>query len=218
MSPYVSALVRVSELLLKRFLEDPSAWGVSSAFVTSEDELEASMVSWCAVAGAFFTDGNNSQSGAGRRRLRKSGIISNPPPSFVMRQTPVSLSPQLPPVLSMASTADKRIVDENCTGQHPPTEVEKRSNAMSLQKLENTRPSSTGQPPSRKLSVRDLAIQPIQRVMRYVLLYRGMSHPSDPVDCRPLYLRSPELYSCDVTSASTCRACSGSRYTNRQSL
>lgn len=175
MAPYVSALVRVSEMLLKCFIEDPSAWGVSTAFVTSEDELEATMVSWCTVAGAFFTDGDPlSSSQTGRWRLRRSGVMSSPPPSVTKRSS-VFPNPQLPPMLSMICTASKakeRLADEYCAGQVPQTE---QTIPVSLQKLENTNSqSSTGQPPSRKLSVRDLAIQPIQRVMRYVLLYRGM--------------------------------------------
>ncbi|KAF8560124.1 hypothetical protein OG21DRAFT_1502471 [Imleria badia] len=80
MTPYISALVRASETLLKCFLEDPSAWGVSTAFVTSEDELEASMVSWCAVVGAFFMDRDDPQSSGliGKWRLRKSGPSVTP--------------------------------------------------------------------------------------------------------------------------------------------
>ncbi|KAG8219592.1 hypothetical protein J3R82DRAFT_545 [Butyriboletus roseoflavus] len=106
MTPYVSALVRASEMLLKYFLEDPSAWGVSTAFVTSEDELEATMASWCAVVGGFFTDANYPQSSGltSKWRLRKSGIMSSSASSPMTKQT---LSPQLPPMISPISTASK---------------------------------------------------------------------------------------------------------------
>ena len=224
MAPYVSALVRVSEMLLKRFLEDPSAWGVSTAFVTSEDELEATMVSWCAVAGTFFTDGNDPQSNSstGRWRLRKSGAMTRSSPPSVTKRTTIPLSPQLPPMFSMINAASKikeQMVEEYCAGQHPQTEAQKQTSAVSLQKPESTiSQSPTGQPPSRKLSVRDLAILPIQRVMRYVLLYRGMFYRSILCRIHPLYLRSPGLYSCDVAAAFTCRARSGSRHTYCQSL
>lgn len=179
MAPYVSALVRASEMLLKSFLEDPSAWGVSTAFVTSEDELEATMVSWCAVAGGFFTDENDRQSSGltGKWRLRKSGMMSSSSPS-VTKQTPISLTPQLPPMFSMSSTAGKikeRMGEHYCAGQYTQTGQERKTTSVSVQKPESTNSQTLpGQPPSRKLSVRDLAIQPIQRVMRYVLLYRGM--------------------------------------------
>lgn len=171
MSPHVLALVSASEMLLKCFLEDPSAWGVSTAFVASEDELEASMVSWCAVAGAFFTDGDDARSNrAGKWRIRKFGAPSSSSSvSSVTKKAPTSLSPQLPPIFAAVNPANE-------------------TNNMSKE-------YHTGRP-KRKLSVRDLAIQPIQRVMRYVLLYRGMfyqpyfpviSHHSilDLLDCTP---------------------------------
>ncbi|KAG9314140.1 hypothetical protein JVU11DRAFT_4925 [Chiua virens] len=173
MIPHVSALVRASEMLLKSFLEDPSAWGVSTAFVTSEDELEATMVSWCAVVGTFFTDGDNHRPSGlvGKWRLRKSGGISSSPP--VPNQTAIISSPQLPPVFAMVNAANKnkeRASGEYHTSQHMWTEPMRRQSNASLQKLEK----ANSQAPSRKLSVRDLAIQPIQRVMRYVLLYRDL--------------------------------------------
>lgn len=186
MVPYISALVRASEMLLKHFLEDPSAWGVSTAFVTSEDELEATMVSWCAVVGAFFMDGTDPQSSGliGRWRLRKSGVMPSPS-SSVTKQTSISLSPQLPPMFPMISTAKKikERMDEECgVWQDPQLEQERQLAPVSLHKPEGTNDqAATGRPPSRKLSVRDLAIQPIQRVMRYVLLYRGTF-------CRPHFV------------------------------
>lgn len=179
MVPYVSALVRASEMLLKYSLEDPSAWGVSTAFVTSEDELEAAMVSWCAVAGGFFTDENDRHSSGltGKWRLRKSGMMSSSCPS-VTKQTSISLTPQLPPMISMIGAAGKlpeRMDEDYCAGQYTQTEQERKTTPVSLLKPESTKSQTlSGQPPSRKLSVRDLAIEPIQRVMRYVLLYRGM--------------------------------------------
>ncbi|KAH0838094.1 hypothetical protein J3R83DRAFT_6339 [Lanmaoa asiatica] len=189
MAPYISALVEASEMLLRCFLEDPSAWGVSTAFVASEDELEATMVSWCAVAGAFFTNGNDPQSSVngltGRWRLRKSGMMPSSS-SSVTKQPPISLSPQLPqlpPMFSMINTANKikeQMDEECCAGRCLQTEPERQATSVSLKKPESTNSQAlTGHPPIRKLSVRDLAIQPVQRVMRYVLLYR------DLLDCTP---------------------------------
>ena len=165
-------------MLLKGFLEDPSAWGVSTAFVTSEDELEATMVSWCAVAGAFFMDGNDPQSSGliGRWRLRKSGVMPSPS-SSVTKQTSISLSPRLPPMFPMISTAreiKERMNEEHGVWKDPQPEQERQATPVSPLKPESTNSQAATSQPSRKLSVRDLAIQPIQRVMRYVLLYRGM--------------------------------------------
>ncbi|KAG6380956.1 hypothetical protein JVT61DRAFT_5350 [Boletus reticuloceps] len=178
MDPYILALVRVSETLLRCFLEDPSAWGVSTAFVTSEDELEAAMVSWCAVAGALFTDENDPRSIGlvGRWRYRKSGVTSSSS-SAATKAMSIPLSPRLPPILPMINTTGKikkRTDEEYGARQYPQMEHhdERRSAFISLQKPgqpEGTNSQTlTGRPPSRKPSVRELAIQPIQRVMRYI--------------------------------------------------
>lgn len=176
MVPYISALVRASEMLLKCFLEDPSAWGVSTAIVASEEELEATMVSWCAVAGAFFMDADDPHSSGliSRWRLRKFGMSS--PSSSVRKQTSISPTPQLPRMFPMVSTASKvkeRMNEDHGAWQHPQPERERTSVPLQMPESTNSQ-APTGQRPSRKLSVRDLAIQPTQRVMRYVLLYRGV--------------------------------------------
>ncbi|TFK95042.1 hypothetical protein K466DRAFT_475189 [Polyporus arcularius HHB13444] len=56
---HVPALLRVSETLLAHVIDDPSAWGVSAAFIGCEDELEEAFVSWSAVAGEFFLEDAN---------------------------------------------------------------------------------------------------------------------------------------------------------------
>lgn len=190
-------------MLLKSFLDDPSAWGVSTAFVTSEDELEATMVSWCAVAGGFFTDKNDLRSSglAGKWRLRKSGMMSSSSSPPVTKQTSISSSPQLPRMFSMVSASSKtkeRLDEEYRTGHHPQSEKERKTASALLQSPESTNS------PSRKPSVRDLAIQPIQRVMRYVLLYRGMFCQLSCVHFYPLYFRSAGLYPSDVAVAFAC--------------
>jgi len=98
------------------------------------------------------------------------------PSSSVRKQPSISPSPQLPPTLPMVSTANKikgRVDGEYDTyGQCPQPEQEGTS--VSPQKPESAKSQApTDQPPSWKLGIRDLATQPIQRVMRYVLLYRG---------------------------------------------
>jgi len=140
------------------------------------------MVSWCAVAGAYFMDGNDPQSSGliGRWRLRKSGVMPSPS-SSVAKQTSISLSPRLPPMFPMISTAreiKERMNEEYGIWKDPQPEQERQTTPVSPLKPGSTNSTATGQP-SRKLSVRDLAIQPIQRVMRYVLLYR------DLLDCTP---------------------------------
>jgi hypothetical protein len=191
MLTHVPALVQASEMLLKGFLEDPSAWGVSTTFMACEDELEATMVSWCAVAGTFFTDGDDTESGGltGRWRLHKSGTMSgsqtlvSSPSSPVTRQSSVLVSPQLPSVSSLMNSANRRIKEGQRIGEESwwtggNVLADSESQALSPRKLESGNGRElNNQPSSRRFSVRDLAIQPTQRVMRYVLLYRGMLTP-----------------------------------------
>ncbi|KAG2160020.1 uncharacterized protein EDB93DRAFT_1074765 [Suillus bovinus] len=136
---YLPGLIRVSEVLLKAFLDDPSAWGVSTAFMACEDDIEAALVSWCSVAGNFFTDGSHEGESAitgGKWRSRKYLLSATNNPFTVVEKSSGNSAPSSssPPLLTR----------------------------------------SKGEPPTRKQSVRDLAIQPTQRVMRYVLLYRDL--------------------------------------------
>ena len=56
---HIPALLRVSEALLSHVIDDPSAWGVSAAFIGCEEELEAAFVAWSSVVGDFFIDDAN---------------------------------------------------------------------------------------------------------------------------------------------------------------
>lgn len=53
---YVPALLKASEALLARLEDDPSAWGVSVAFVGVEEDIEAAFVAWCGIVGEIFKD------------------------------------------------------------------------------------------------------------------------------------------------------------------
>ncbi|OSD06221.1 hypothetical protein PYCCODRAFT_1423085 [Trametes coccinea BRFM310] len=53
---HIPALLSVSETLLTHLVDDPSAWGVSAAFIGCEEELEAAFVAWSAVVGEFFVE------------------------------------------------------------------------------------------------------------------------------------------------------------------
>ncbi|OJT04451.1 hypothetical protein TRAPUB_4721 [Trametes pubescens] len=56
---HLPALIKVSETLLAHLFDDPSAWGVSTAFIGCEEELEAALVAWSAVVGDFFAEDAN---------------------------------------------------------------------------------------------------------------------------------------------------------------
>lgn len=179
---YLPDLIRVSETLLKAFLDDPSAWGVSTAFMACEDDIEAAMVSWCSVVGSFFTDSQGESVIMGRkRRLRKSLLsATNNTLTTVVEKSgrnsfPASSPP--PPLLTLMNEAGSRIRDRQRTDEH----YWKVSDDGGAQSCAEQRPRvnsadsrSKGEHPTRRQSVRDLAIQPTQRVMRYVLLYRDL--------------------------------------------
>ena len=69
---YVPALLSASEALLSRLEDDPSAWGVSAAFVAVEEEAEAAFVAWAGVVGEIFVDeAFEEQRGAARNASRR---------------------------------------------------------------------------------------------------------------------------------------------------
>ncbi|KAG1757854.1 hypothetical protein EDB19DRAFT_1901344 [Suillus lakei] len=189
---YLPDLVRASEALLKAFLDDPSAWGVSTAFMACEDDIETAMVSWCSVAGSFFTDSSShegeSASVGGKRRLRKSLPLSaatNPLATVVEKSSgnSPSASPSPPPLLTLMNEAGSRIRDRQRTVEHywkVPDDGGAESHAERRPRVNSADSRSKGGPPTRKQSVRDLAIQPTQRVMRYVLLYRDLLESTPP--------------------------------------
>ncbi|KAG2154556.1 hypothetical protein DEU56DRAFT_769180 [Suillus clintonianus] len=175
---YLPDLVRASEALLRAFLDDPSAWGVSTAFMAREDDIEAAMVSWCGVVGNFFTDR--------KWRSRKSPLpsaTSNPLAPVVEKSSGNSSLTSPPPLLTLMNEAGSRIRDRQRTVEHywkvsddgsVDSHAERRPRANSVDGR------SKGEPPIRRHSVRDLAIQPTQRVMRYVLLYRDLLESTPP--------------------------------------
>lgn len=190
---------------MKAFLDDPSAWGVSTAFMACEDDIEAAMVSWCSVVGTFFTNSPRHESESaitgGKWRLRKSllSATNNPLATVVEkssgRSSPASSSP--PPLLTLMSEAGSRIRDRQRVVEHY-WKVFDYSGAESHSR-------SKGEHPTRRQSVRDLAIQPIQRVTRYVLLYRGMFYSHSTIyrfqSCGD---RSLGEYSCHLSFPRSC--------------
>lgn len=182
---YLPDLIRASEALLKAFLDDPSAWGVSTAFMACEDDIEAAMASWCGVAGNFFTDSPTHEGESaimgGKWRLRKSllSATNNPLTTVVEKSSrnssPTSSSP--PPLLTLMNEAGSRIRDRQRTVEHywkVSDDGGPESHAERPRRVNSADSRSKGEPPTRRQSVRDLAIQPTQRVMRYVLLYRDL--------------------------------------------
>jgi hypothetical protein len=142
---YTTALIRASEELLSKMAANPSAQGVAEAFIESQLILEPAFVAWCGVSGGFFAGGDSQTR---RNRANSSGVLRE--------------------VDSPVRVPLKRRVT---------TWVQNRRNSSVLSR-ENTPAFPSGNPPrgARSLpTVRDLAILPVQRVMRYTLLFRGES-------------------------------------------
>lgn len=59
MLQYLPALISASYAFCASLAEDPSAWGVSAAFLSNEEALEAAFVAWSGVVGEFFGKGND---------------------------------------------------------------------------------------------------------------------------------------------------------------
>lgn len=151
MLTYLPALISVSENLLKGLSQDPSAWGVSTAFMACEEELESAMVAWSGVAGEFFTKK--------RRSWRK---------SYNQNLSFNSSTPVLPLPSSAFNLLNGSTISFPVLGKYESEKGEKSSEGVF-----DDKESDKGQRPERRASVRDLAILPTQRVVRYVMLYRG---------------------------------------------
>jgi len=196
MLSYLPDLIRVSEALLKA---DPSAWGVSTAFIACEDDIETAMVAWSSVASSFFADSPGGETGppsiGEKWRRRKSLLLSatSYPPLLVAGKSSRNSAPtspsDCPPLLPLMNDSDSRIGD----GQRTDERYRRVSNDGSVDSLaarsrrrvslvdgkDGRADDSKGEFLARRPTVRDLAIQPTQRVMRYVLLYQCTlpSHP-----------------------------------------
>ncbi|EIW86955.1 hypothetical protein CONPUDRAFT_141264 [Coniophora puteana RWD-64-598 SS2] len=221
MLTHIPPLIRASEILLHGMTEDPSAWGVSTAFMSIEDEVEDALVAWSAVAGEFFEDRRGHRLSRGpsgskndpevrekEREGRKVLRRSMPPPvsrlsgsrrSFGGRKSqeqhdrPVgelSSVPTLPEFMNGFAGSNQQYLgmqhrwsssntstsEAECKSDQPQEMPSVKKRYGSTERLGSRKGSSKApsSQPVRRPSVRDLAIQPTQRVMRYVLLYRDL--------------------------------------------
>ena len=170
---YVEELASVSQTLLQQIQEDPSAWGVAAAFLAVEHTLESAFVGWCGVVGAWFEGQEGTQKRKGSKNPIKAvgeeqvgDMVTAPRRSVSSWRISV---PSMPSLNSIAMTP--------MTSPVSPTAFlsrrrEKAKDPAHIPPSPTT--SEGGGMPKRRPSVRDLAILPTQRIMRYVLLYRGV--------------------------------------------
>lgn len=203
MVPYVKELVGVSERLLKGMEGEPSVRGVSEVFVEvgggvvdGDKGAESAFVGWCRVVGGWFQDDlavsgdtqavvevkrkrTRFDSGPAETRLisehegSNSGFASSPT-STTTTPSKRNASTWRRRTLSIGRDRDKDEGDSPDRHGHrhrgrmsPTSFTPGTSSAISMTSTRNSKPI-------RKPAVRDLAILPTQRVMRYVLLYRDL--------------------------------------------
>ncbi|KAF8641130.1 hypothetical protein AX17_000772 [Amanita inopinata Kibby_2008] len=188
---YATQLFSVSERLLARMEEDPSAWGVAASFLSLEESVEGAFVGWCGVVASWF-EGSSCASSSGssvrgasggsspNRRLSKNqseedvaigdalAFTNGSPlrravstwkrnvPTMTSLSTPTTVPPTQGPPLFPASSFGSSFLNWRKDKERPAQG-----------------PSSNGNHIKRP-PVRDLAILPTQRVLRYVLLYRDL--------------------------------------------
>ncbi|KAK0466250.1 uncharacterized protein EV420DRAFT_818035 [Desarmillaria tabescens] len=148
MLTYLPALLEASEELLKGLEANPSAQGVANAFLSCEDKLDAALVGWCGVVGGFFVGADEGVA----KRERASSATTRKVDADAANST----------IKRRVNSWGKRINSFKALGgSAPPTP------SLESTKLPSKR--ERGRP-----SVRDLAILPTQRVMRYTLLFKDL--------------------------------------------
>ncbi|KAJ7292983.1 hypothetical protein C8J57DRAFT_1210655 [Mycena rebaudengoi] len=146
MLTYMPALVQASEDLLLKMESNPSAQGVAEAFLLEESKLEAAFVAWCGVAGGFFV-GADDHAVSRDRSARSTGFKEDSPITIMPLKRRVTTWVQA----KRNSSVKKNKVNASSGGPKEP----------------QTRPRSLP-------TIRELAILPIQRVMRYALLFKDL--------------------------------------------
>ena len=201
---YVDELTSVSQTLLQQIQEDPSAWGVAAAFLAVEHTLESAFVGWCGVVGTWFEGQESPQKRKGSKTTFN-GLGGDQVGDTVTRsplKRSVTWRISVPSMPSLNSIAITPMTSQKAKNRSPTSPSLTASEGSSIRK--------------RRPSVRDLAILPTQRIMRYVLLYRGMFRflfvlEGDGwlIGCGLLFGRIARLYALDVAIACAGRACDG---------
>lgn len=162
---YIEELASISQALLQHMEEDPSAWGVAAAFLAVEHGLESAFVAWCGVVGVWF----EGQAGTPKRKGNKMAFVG-------LSDDQAADGNGKSPLKRSVSTWRISVPSLNSIGMTPMTSPVTPSAFLSRRKAkeQSPSPSSPSGTPKRRSSVRDLAILPTQRIMRYVLLYRDL--------------------------------------------
>jgi len=157
---HLPALIAASASLSRHLEEDPSAYGVSTAFLSAADELEKALVAWCGVVGQVMIElANNSASlQVGSRASMYYRKYSTGPKD---KDADKDKSPKRSDTAGSGSSS----------GNAKPSKGKKDKSRPNSSGSTPTTPSFSG---SKALGIQDVAIMPSQRVPRYVLLFKDL--------------------------------------------
>jgi hypothetical protein len=133
---------------------------VARAFLRAEEKIGMAMVRWCGVVGHFFVGSADVRKGPGRRLSKRQTVDDH-----IMAQSPATPTKANVWSLRLSSPTGCSI-----TGAGPPRHAQCASRNVKADGLNNKINRSDFRT---KMGVRDYAILPTQRVMRYVLLFKG---------------------------------------------
>jgi len=228
---YLPPLIQTSQLFSSFMEEDPSAWGVSAAFISAADVLERTLVAYCSVAGEVMLKcrkaGSSSNQGPGigpwsngsssghhaspnllitdelggqqqspvtrshstglitRRKWRKSLPSGAAAPAFGFGFGMSTSSSSVPPssytplVVPLSHSSSNAQVYHSDPSSPVPTSSSSANSGSATTPTPVTSHSSSAasiftQGKLRaNMTASEVAVQPTQRVTRYVLLYRG---------------------------------------------
>ncbi|KAF9535588.1 hypothetical protein CPB83DRAFT_21111 [Crepidotus variabilis] len=188
---YAAELVAAADAVLKGMEREPSARGVARAFLERENELEGAYTRWCGVVGGWFSgDGSLDVTSArgsfeGDRSTRKRSRGSNRTDTDGSNNDHGDLDEDLSkPLKRSVSTWRKSMPSIPSLGLD-------NGSIYGGSPCRRDKEDDNRKPIPRKPDVRELAILPTQRVMRYVLLYRDLlSHTPSTSTSRPLVERA----------------------------
>ncbi|KZT30968.1 hypothetical protein NEOLEDRAFT_50542 [Neolentinus lepideus HHB14362 ss-1] len=196
---YLPALLAASNSFLAHLITDPTPYGVSAAFLGCEDELEASFVAWCGIVGTLFAEpaarGRSKRGLFPPREGRQSArSVSYAGDGMFTAALGSGLKFPLAPLNVNAISVGGKKSSSSWRKSMPalgnfvamPGNGGDGSTLRLVGKRKHNKSGSTfflaavedegeeKEKKRKKPTVRDLAIQPVQRVMRYVLQYKDL--------------------------------------------
>ena len=140
--------METSRAFSTRLEEDPSAWGVSVAFLGVEEQLESALVEWSGVVGKVISSLQNKGDSQATSEDGHTSSAGSTASSWIRRRSATASASAQPFQLNLTMT--------------PVIGGSKDKKSARVTK-------------TRRLTEQDVVIMPTQRVLRYVLMYRGKS-------------------------------------------